>query len=107
MRPLLSRPMPGDPSTMTTPPQTLWEQVDEVSSGSRVMVRAASMMRGRQPCGAVVLTVRVPTNFFQVIDTDGSGTATLLLNPDEAAGLAGWLQQAVSSAEAAGPLLYG
>jgi hypothetical protein len=64
------------------------------------------MPRGSQTCGAVVLTVRVPADFFKVIDTDGSGTASLLLNPDEAAGLAGWLQQAATSAEAAGPPLY-
>jgi hypothetical protein len=91
----------------TTPPQTLWEQVDEVNSGSRIMVRAASMPRGGETCGAVVLTVRVPADFFQVMDTDQSGTATLLLNPNEAAGLAAWLEQAASSAKQAGPPLYG
>lgn len=58
------------------------------------MVRAASMPSGNQTCGAVLLTIRVPADFFEIVEMDQSGTATSLLDPDEASGLATWLEQA-------------
>jgi hypothetical protein len=39
---------------------------------------------------------------------DGGGaTATLLIDPDEAHGFAGWLDAAAQAAEKTGPALYG
>jgi len=91
---------------MTTQPQTVWEDSDGVHSGSMATVRAAAMPRGDQMCGAVTLTVRVPQDFFQIVQQDGSGVATILLNPDEARGIAAWLREAARAADQVGPPLY-
>jgi len=91
---------------MTTEPQTVWEDSDGVLSGSLAAVRAAAMARGELICGAVTLTVRVPQDFFNVIQQDGSGVATILLNPNEARRIAAWLDQAAQAADRVGPPLY-
>ncbi|MGK5737850.1 hypothetical protein [Micromonospora sp. URMC 103] len=92
---------------MTTQPQTVWEDADGVLSGSTASVRAAAMPRGDQMCGAVTLTVRVPEGFFKVVQQDQSGVATILLNPNEARGIAAWLDEAAQAADRVGPPLYG
>jgi hypothetical protein len=91
---------------MTTQPQTVWEDSDGVLSGSTASVRAAAMPRGGQMCGAVTLSIRVPEDFFQILQPDGSGVATILLNPDEARGIASWLDEAARAADHVGPPLY-
>ncbi|WP_088980869.1 hypothetical protein [Micromonospora echinospora] len=91
---------------MTTQPQTVWENADGVLSGSTASVRAAAMPRGDQVCGAVTLTIRVPGGFFQVVPQDQSGVATILLNPNEARGIAAWLDEAAQAADRVGPPLY-
>jgi len=91
---------------MNSQPQTVWEDSDGVLSGSMATVRAAAMPRGNQMCGAVTLTIRVPQDFFQIMQQDGSGVATILLNPDEARGIAAWLDEAALAADRAGPPLY-
>jgi hypothetical protein len=91
---------------MTTQPQTVWEDSDGVLSGSMASVRAAAMSRGGQICGAVTLTIRVPEDFFKIVQQDGSGVATILLNPDEARGIAAWLDEAAQAADRVGPPLY-
>lgn len=64
------------------------------------------MPRGDQMCGAVTLTIRVPESLFQVVQQNQSGVATILLNPDEARGIAAWLDEAAQAAERVGPPLY-
>jgi len=91
---------------MTTPPQTVWEDADGVLSGAMASVRGAAMPRGGQMCGAVTLTIRVPEGFFEVVQQDQSGVATILLNPDEARGIAAWLDEAAQAADRVGPPLY-
>ena len=91
---------------MTTEPQTVWEDSDGVLSGSMATVRAAAMPRGDQMCGAVTLTIRVPQDFFNIVEQDGSRAATILLNPDEARGIAAWLDDAAQAADRVGPPLY-
>lgn len=91
---------------MTTQPQTVWEDADGVLSGSTASVRAAAMPRGDQMCGAVTLTIRVPEGFFQLVKQDQSGVATILLNPNEARGIAAWLDEAAQAADRVGPPLY-
>jgi hypothetical protein len=54
----------------------------------------------------VTLTVRVPPGFWRQLD-GGGATATLLIDPDEAHGFAGWLEAAAEAAEKTGPALYG
>lgn len=53
----------------------------------------------------MTLSVAVPDGFAESIP-DGGSSATLLLDPDEARGLARVLVEAAGSAEAAGPGLY-
>ena len=91
---------------MTSQPQTVWEDSDGVLSGSMAVVRGAAMPRGDQMCGAVMLTVRVPEGFFQVVQQDASYAATILLNPNEARGIAAWLDEAAQAADRVGPPLY-
>jgi hypothetical protein len=91
---------------MTTQPQTVYEESDGVLSGGMAAVRAAAMPRGDQMCGAVTLTIRVPNDFFNVVQEDGSGVATILLNPNEARGIAVWLDEAAQAADRVGPPLY-
>lgn len=95
-----------DTVPMTTQPQTVWEDADGVLSGSTASVRAAAMPLGDQMCGAVTLTIRVPEGFFEVVQQDGSGVATILLNPNEARGIAVWLDEAAQAAARVGPPLY-
>lgn len=95
-----------DNHSMTTQAQTVWENSDGVRSGGMAVVRGAAMPRGHQVCGAVTLTVRVPEGFFQVVEQDGSAAATILLNPDEARGVAAWLAEAADAADQVGPPLY-
>jgi hypothetical protein len=64
------------------------------------------MPRGDQMCGAVTLTIRVPKDFFNVVQQDGSGVATIPLNPSEARGIAAWLDEAAQAADRVGPPLY-
>jgi hypothetical protein len=64
------------------------------------------MPRGDQMCGAVTLTIRVPQDFFNTVPQDGSGVATILLNPNEARGIAAWLNEAAQAADRVGPPLY-
>ena len=56
--------------------------------------------------GAVTLTVRVPPGFSRQLD-GGGATATLLIDPDEALGSAGWLDAAAQAVEKTGPALFG
>lgn len=91
---------------MSTPPQIIWEESEGLLSGSVVRVRGAAMGRANQICGAVSLTVRVPEHFFEVVQEDGSGVATLMLNPEEARGIAAWLDEAAHEADQVGPPLY-
>lgn len=87
-------------------PRTLWEQNDEVASGSRIGVRAAAFAVGAVTKGGVTLTTRVPGEFGWVHAEDGSIVGTLLLDPIEARGLAELLRQAADEAEKVGPGLY-
>jgi hypothetical protein len=91
---------------MTTEPHTVYEESDGVLSGGMAAVRAAAMPRGDQMCGAVTLTIRVPNDFFNVVQEDGSGVATILLNPNEARGIGAWLDEAAQAADRVGPPLY-
>jgi hypothetical protein len=87
-------------------PRTLWERNDEVASGSRVGVKAAAFEVGAIVRGGVTLTTRVPSEFGQMHQQDGSVIGTLLLDPTEARGLAQLLQEAADEAEKVGPGLY-
>lgn len=91
---------------MTTPPQIIWEESEGLLSGSVVLVRGAAMPEADQVHGAVMLTVRVPEELFEVVREDGSGVATIMLNPDEARGIAAWLDEAAHEADQVGPPLY-
>jgi hypothetical protein len=48
----------------------------------------------------------VPEGFFHVVPQDQSGVATILLNPNEARGIAAWLDEAAQAADRVGPPLY-
>jgi hypothetical protein len=54
---------------------------------------------------AVTLSVVVPDGHFNAVD--GRVAATLLLNPDEAVGIAEWLREAFRAADEAAPPMYG
>ena len=86
-------------------PRTLWQDEDGVLSGGSGMVRAAAFSVADGIRVGVTLTIRVPDGFFRPID-GGGASATLLLNPGEARGFAGWLDAAADAADAAGPPLY-
>ena len=88
------------------PPITVWERpADEVSSGMRVGVRAAVFQISGSDRSAVTLSIQVPGEFSQPID--GRTSATLLLSPDEALGLAAWLREAAAAATESAPPMYG
>jgi hypothetical protein len=55
----------------------------------------------------VMVTLRVPAGFHKVFHEDQSGSATVVLNPDEARSVAAWLEQAAAAADEVGPSLYG
>lgn len=86
-------------------PETIWETTDQVASGSRIAVRAAAFSVASIYRGGVTLTIRVPAEFGRVL-ADTTVTATLLLDPTEAAGLAGLLLEASDRAGPIGPGLY-
>jgi hypothetical protein len=78
-------------------PRTVWERpADEVASGGRVLLRGAVFQIGGQQRSGVVLT----------IGGEGQDSATVLLNPDEAQGLAVWLREAADAALATAPPMY-
>jgi hypothetical protein len=86
-------------------PRTVWQEQDGVQSGGSGLVRAVAFPMGEALRGAVTLTVSMPAGFWR--PTDGGGaSATLLLNPDEAAGFASWLDLAAQAAAEVGPPLY-
>ena len=92
---------------MTIPPQTVWEDADGVLSGGTASVRAAAMPRGGQMCGAVTLTIRVPNGFFEVVQQERSPVSRPSgLDPNEARGIAAWLDEAAQAADRVGPPLY-
>jgi hypothetical protein len=86
-------------------PRTLWERADQVASGSRIAVRAASFTVANVRRGGVTLTMRVPGESAQILP-DQTVIATLLLDPTEAVGLADLLREASEEAYRAGPGLY-
>lgn len=81
------------------------EKFDGTMSGMRVGVRAATFDVGGEQRSAVTLTVVVPDGHFNAVD--GGVAATVLLNPDEAAGIAEWLRDAFLAADSAAPSMYG
>ncbi|TDT15406.1 hypothetical protein BDK89_0976 [Ilumatobacter fluminis] len=81
------------------------DKTDDTMSGMRVGVRAATFGVGGEQRSAVMLTVVVSDGHFNVVD--GGVAATVLLNPDEAAGIAEWLREAVRAADSAAPPMYG
>lgn len=84
----------------------MWEQTDGVRSGGSGTVAAAAFEIAGAARGGVTLTVRVPPGFWRQLD-GGGATATLLIDPDEARGFAGWLDEAAEAAAKTGPALYG
>lgn len=94
---------------MSQPPRTLWEDSDGTCSGVSVQVRAAAMPWGAETRGAVAVTFRAPGNSFNAFDVVDDGQAvlvTMLVNPDEARGLARWLGEAAGAADEAGPPIF-
>jgi hypothetical protein len=87
-------------------PRTVWQEQDGVQSGGGAVVRAAAFSVREADRGGVTLTVQVPQTFWASLD-GGGATATLVLNPDEARGIAGWLDAAADAADETGPPLYG
>ena len=64
---------------------------------------------GNETRGAVAVTFRVPGNSFNAYDAADDGAAilvTMLVNPDEARGMAQWLQKAADAADEAGPPVF-
>jgi hypothetical protein len=92
-------------STEPTEPQTVWERpVDQVASGMRVGVRGAVFSIGGSERSAVTISISVPDAFMET--TESGTSATILLNPDEAQGLASWLREAAATALGAAPPMY-
>jgi hypothetical protein len=87
-------------------PRTVREETDGVRSGGSGTVAATAYGIAGAVRGGVTLTVRVPPGFWQQLDSGGA-SATLLIDPDEARGFAGWLDEAAEAAERTGPALYG
>ena len=87
-------------------PRTVWQEQDSVQSGGGAVVRAAAFSVRDADRGGVTLTVQVPQGFWSQLD-GGGASATLLLNPDEARGIAAWLDVAADAADEEGPPLYG
>jgi hypothetical protein len=85
-------------------PTTLLEKADETASGMRVRVRATTFEVGGGRRAAVTVTLVVPDGHFNVVE--GGVAATILLNPDEAIGIAGWLREAFEAADSAAPPMY-
>ena len=86
-------------------PTTLLEKADDTASGMRVGVRAATFDVGGERRAAVTVTLVVPDGHFNVVE--GGVAATILLNPDEAIGVAEWLREAFGAADSAAPPMYG
>src|SRR5205085_2378051 len=94
---------------MSTSPRTLCENSDIMLAGSSAQVRGAAMPWGTETRGAVALTFRVPGNSFNAFDVSDDGAAvlvTMLVNPDEARGLATWLGEAADAADGVGPPVF-
>src|SRR5437763_3678874 len=94
---------------MSTSPRTLWENSDIMLAGSSAQVRGAAMPWGTETRGAVALTFRVPGNSLNAFAASDDGAAvpvTMLVNPDEARGLAVWLGEAADAADGAGPPVF-
>jgi len=87
-------------------PRTVWQERDGVQSGGGAVVRAAAFRVGEIDRGGVTVTLQLPANFWATLG-GGGANATLLLNPDEARGIAAWLDAAADTADQAGPPLYG
>lgn len=85
-------------------PTTLMEQANETASGMRVGVRAATFDIGGDRRAAVTVTLVVPDGHFNLVE--GGVAATILLNPEEALGIAEWLREAFAAADSAAPPMY-
>jgi hypothetical protein len=89
-----------------TEPATVWERpLDEVASGMQVGVRSAVFQVAGDGRSAVTLSISVPDAYARAVE--GGTSATILLNPDEARGLSGWLDEAADAALKAAPPMYG
>jgi hypothetical protein len=87
-------------------PETVFERSDVTLAGGQIAVRGATVPHDDGPHSLVAVTVRVPASSFQVVPSDGSVTATLVLSPGEALGIGAWLRDAAVAADQAGPPLY-
>ena len=79
--------------------------MDEVASGTRIGLRAAAFKVAGEERSGVVLSVAVPRGFHEPLPDDAV-SASVLLNPTEARGLALWLTEAADAAINAAPPLY-
>lgn len=87
-------------------PQTVWEKSDRLLAGGMIAVRGVGVPHAGRTHGAVAVTVLVPAGSYQVVESDGAMTATLLVGPGEALGVSAWLREAAQAADAVGPPLY-
>jgi hypothetical protein len=71
----------------------------------RVSVRGAIFQIGGHDRSAVTVTIAVAEGYHEPLPENGCA-ATILLNPDEAEGLSGWLKDAASAALRAAPPMY-
>jgi hypothetical protein len=78
--------------------------MDEVASGMLVGIRSAVFSIGGSDRSAVTLSISVPDAFVEKFE--GGASATILLNPDEAQGLASRLGEAAAAAFGAAPPMY-
>lgn len=90
---------------MTTP-ETVWERSDATLAGGQIAVRGATVPHDDGARSVVAVTIRVPASFHQIVEADGSCTATLLLGPGEALGIGAWMRDAALAADQAAPPLY-
>jgi len=96
---------PNSPADLP-PASTFWEKSDRTLSGGIVSIRGAAFPQETDVRTAVALTLRVPAGTFQVVEEDGSCTATLLLGAGEALGIGAWLRDAATAADKVGAPLY-
>jgi hypothetical protein len=81
----------------------VWEQSDRLLSGATVAVRAVALPEEDQTRAAIAVTLQLDATQCQV-SADGTVTATLLIAPDEALGVSGWLRDASVSVRDLPPL---
>lgn len=92
---------PADPASDAT-----WDKSDRLLGGGLIAVRSVPIPVDEQTMAAVAVTLRVPAGQFQVAESDGMVTATVLLGPGEALGIGLWLREAAQAADKIGPPLF-